>query len=53
MATSRLAKTQRIALSHGRSTQLTWKYNTDDQLIGAYCDSQWFGKDELLACSTL
>lgn len=50
---SRLAKTQRTALSAGRSTQLSWQYDNDDQLVGAFCDGQWFGRAELVSCSTL
>ena len=50
---SRLAKTQRTALHAGRTTSLSWQYDVSDTLVGAYCDGQWFGRDELMAISTL
>ena len=53
VAESRLAKTQRNALSHGRSTAILWQYDWGDNLLGAFCDGAWFGRDELLALSTL
>ena len=46
-------KEQRAALHAGRSTALSWQYAKDDTLTGAICDGQWFGRDELLALSTL
>ena len=52
-AETRLAKTQRTALSSGRSSAIDWRYDKLDQLTGAYCDGKWFGKDELFSCSTL
>ena len=53
VADSRVAKTQRIALREGRSTHLTWRYDKDDQLIGAYCDGTWFDREELMSYSIL
>ena len=53
VAESRLAKTQRNALAHGRSTHISWQYDNADNLLGAFCDGAWFGVDELLALSTL
>ena len=49
IAESRLAKTQRNALSNRRSTNINWQYDNADNLQGAFCDGVWFGKDELLA----
>lgn len=53
VAESRLANTQRAALRAGRSTKLSWQYDEKDQLTGAICDGQWFGRAELVALSTL
>ena len=51
---SRLAATQRAALRAGRKTTLTWRYDDNsDELLGLVCDGQWFGREELLALSTL
>ena len=50
---SRLAKTQRLALACGRSVEISWKYDLSDELVGAFCDGQWFGKDELYAASSV
>ena len=50
---SRLAQTQRAALQAGRSTALKWEYNAKDEMMGAFCDGVWFGRDELMALSTL
>lgn len=49
---SRLAATQMAALRGGRSTLLDWVYcGSTSELKGAYCDSVWFGREELLALS--
>ena len=53
IAESRLAKTQRNALSNRRSTNINWQYDNADNLQGAFCDGVWFGKEELLALSTI
>jgi hypothetical protein len=53
VAESRLANTQRTALRAGRSTRLSWQYDACDQLTGAFCDGQWFGRSELMALSTV
>ena len=50
---SRLKATQRVALQNKRSTQLSWLYNDKDEMIGAFCDGQWFARDELMSLSTL
>ena len=51
---SRLAATQRAALRAGRKTTLTWRYDDNSsELLGLVCDGQWFGREELLALSTL
>lgn len=53
MSESRLAKTQRTALRAGRSTALSWQYDAKDEMSGAFCDGTFFGRDELLALSTI
>lgn len=50
---SRLSATQRAALRAGRKTDLSWRYDKEDQLLGAMCDGVWFPRDELMSLSTL
>ena len=50
---SRLAKIQRAALAAGRSSQLSWQYDSRDEMIGAWCDGVFFDRAELLSLSTL
>ena len=50
---SRLASTQRNALKHGRSTGLSWQYTKEEDMLGAFCDGVWFGREELLSLSTI
>ena len=49
----RLKATQQVAMQHGRSTALSWRYDDKDEMSGAFCDGQWFGRDELMSFSTL
>ena len=50
---SRLAKTQRSALAAGRSSNLSWTYDSREEMTGAWCDGQFFDRTELMSFSTL
>lgn len=50
---SRLSSVQFTALTSGRSTSLSWQYDSQDEMAGAWCDGQWFPRSELLSLSTI